>query len=281
MDWVKRFAARNTFLYCVLAEVIFLAALTGVGFLTGFAKGANYYVRLLMQEAVGAVLAYSLLHLSGVQSVLKNRGCGFAKGLLVGLYFIVISVYSLTMFLLTYEGARNPQPWYLIAAYFACMACVGIAEEFVFRGVIATLLLKKFGADKSGIWRAVAVSGVLFGLAHVSNILEGSVVGVLVQVVIASMMGMVLAAVYFRSGCIWVTVFLHAFIDVAAGITTGIYGNETLMDTISSYSAVNLISCVPYLIVLLVLLRKKKVGEVKKNMGRLVGSQQPVESFKK
>lgn len=271
MDQIRQFARKHTLVYCIAVEVVFLAVLTGIGYLLGTVAGeCDYYVLLLIQEAIGAVLAYGVLKVSGLQPVLKNRGAGFGKGLLVGLYLVVISVYSIVFFNLTYEGERILQPWYLIAAFIACMACVGITEEFVFRGVIATLFLKKFGTEKRGVWKAVAVSGVLFGLAHVSNILEGSLVGVLVQVVIASMLGMLLAAIYFRTGCIWVTVFLHALIDVAAGITTGLYGNETLMDTISSYSPVNLISCVPYLIVLLVLLRKKKIGEVERNMGGLV-----------
>lgn len=273
MDQLRQFARTHTLVYCIAVEVIFLAALTGIGLLLGAVFGdGNYYVLLLIQEAVGAVMAYGILSASGLQPVLKNRGSGFLKGLVVGLYLIVISIYSIVFFNLMYEGDRSLQPWYFIAAFLACMACVGITEEFIFRGVIATLFLKKSGTEKKGVWKAVAVSGVLFGLAHVSNILEGSLVGVLVQVVIASMLGMLLAAIYFRTGCIWVTVFLHALIDVAAGITTGLYGNETLMDTISSYSPVNLISCVPYLIVLLILLRKKKVGEVAQNMGGLVES---------
>lgn len=273
MDRIRQFTRKHTVMYCIAVEVVFLAVLTGIGYLIGAVAGdGDYYVMLLVQEAIGAVLAYGVLWISGLLPVLKNRGAGFGKGLLVGLYLVVISVYSIVFFNLTYEGERILQSWYLIAAFIACMACVGITEEFVFRGVIATLFLKKFGTEKKGIWKAVAVSGVLFGLAHVSNILEGSLVGVLVQVVIASMLGMLLAAIYFRTGCIWVTVFLHAFIDVAAGITTGLYGNETLVDTISSYSPVNLISCVPYLIVLLILLRKKKIGEVEQNIGELVES---------
>lgn len=271
MDQIRQFARKHTLVYCIAVEVVFLTVLTGIGYLIGAVAGdGDYYVMLLIQEAIGAVLAYGVLQISGLLPVLKNRGAGFGKGLLVGLYLVVISVYSIVFFNLTYEGERILQPWYLIAAFIACMVCVGITEEFVFRGVIATLFLKKFGTEKRDVWKAVAVSGVLFGLAHVSNILEGALVGVLVQVVIASMLGMLLAAIYFRTGCIWVTVFLHALIDVAAGITTGLYGNKTLMDTISSYSPVNLISCVPYLIVLLVLLRKKKIGEVERNMGGLV-----------
>lgn len=273
MDRIRQFAATHTLAFCIAVEIIFLAVLTGNGLLLGAAfGGGNYYVLLLIQEAAGAALAYGMLYASGLCPVLKNRGSGFLKGLLTGLYLIVMSVYSLIFFNLLYEGDKKLQSWYFIAAFLACMVCVGIAEEFVFRGVIATLFLKRFGTDKKGVWKAVAVSGVLFGIAHVSNILEGSLTGVLVQTVIASMLGMLLAAIYFRTGCIWVTVFLHALIDVAAGITTGLYGNETLMDTVSSYSPVNLISCVPYLIVLLVLLRKKKIGEVERNMGELIGS---------
>lgn len=273
MDRIRQFAGTHTLAFCIAVEIIFLAVLTGIGLLLGAAfGGGNYYVLLLIQEAAGAVLAYGMLHVFGLRPVLKNRGSGFLKGLLTGLYLIVMSVYSLILFNLLYEGDKKLQSWYFIAAFLACMICVGIAEEFVFRGVIATLFLKRFGTDKKGVWKAVAVSGVLFGIAHVSNILEGSPTGVLVQAVIASMLGMLLAAIYFRTGCIWVTVFLHALIDVAAGITTGLYGNETLMDTVSAYSPVNLISCVPYLIVLLVLLRKKKIGEVEQNMGELIGS---------
>lgn len=273
MEKVRGFARHYTLAYGILAEIIFLAFLTGAGFLVGTLMGeGNYYVRLLVQEAAAAALAWGMLAVSGLLPVLQNRGSGFGKGLLCGMYLLVIGVYSMVVFLAVYEGARVLQPWYLIGAYLACMCCVGVAEEFLFRGVIATLFLQKFGTEKGGIWKAVVISGVLFGLAHVSNIMSGALVGVLVQTAVASMLGMVFAAIYFRTGCIWVTVFLHAFIDVAAGITTGLYGNETLMDTVSSYSPVQLISCVPYLIVLLVLLRKKKLGDVEKNTGTLLSS---------
>lgn len=273
MNKVKQIAQKYTVLYCIAVEILFLVILTVIGLaLSAILKESNYYVMLLIQEAITALLAYGLLCLTGLRKVVKNKGCGFGRGLLIGLYLLIISVYTLVVMTALYEGDRTLQPWYLIAAFLGCMACVGITEEFVFRGVMATLLLKKFGTDKKGVWKAVIVSGILFGLAHISNIIGASPLGVVVQAIIASMLGMVIAAIYFRSGCIWVTVFLHAFIDVAAAITTGLYGNETMVDTISSYSLVNLVSCVPYLIVVLVLLRKKKIGEVKENMGELVES---------
>lgn len=271
MEKVRQFSRKYTAVYCIAAAALFLAVLTGIAAILGtFAGDWNFYVRMLIQEAAGGLFAYGVLCVSGLKRVLSNKGSGFLKGLLVGMYLIVISIYSAVLYLAMYAGDTALQPWYLIAAYVCCMICVGIAEEFIFRGVVATLLLQKFKTGRSGIWKAAAISGVIFGIAHLSNIAGAPPVGVFVQAVIASMLGMLLAAIYFRTGCIWVTVFLHAAIDIAAAIPTGLYGSGTMVDTISSYGPENLISCIPYLIVILVLLRKKKIGEVQEHMDALV-----------
>ena len=81
------------------------------------------------------------------------------------------------------------------------------------------------------------------------------------------LVGMVLAAIYFRCGCIWVTVFLHGGIDIAGTIVTGIYvGDATVTDVVSSYTPLKLIGMIPYLIVLLVLLRGGKMEELLRRM---------------
>lgn len=266
MEKIQNFAKRFTVFYCIGAEAFILAVLLGLGTLLTLAfPNADPYVLFLMQEGIGALIAWGLVILSGQKKILTRKGGGFGRGLLTGMYFLVISVYSIVVYLLAYEGERSLRPWYLIAAYFLCMVCVGIVEEFVFRGIVADLLLQKYGTSKSGVWKAVLVSGILFGFAHISNLFGCKPVGVFVQIVIAAMMGMVLAAIYYRSGCIWVTVALHALIDIAAGITTGLYGNGTIADSISEYSLIQLVSVVPYLIVLLVLLRRKKLAEIERN----------------
>lgn len=271
MKKVKWFSGKRPVLCSIAAIVIILFILDGVGVLTGWIiGGTDIYVRMLIQEAVGVLAAWGMLYLTGLVPVLFNRGSGIGRGLLAGMYLLIVSVYSLVFYLLLYEGERVLKPWYLIGAYLLCMLCVGMVEEFVFRGIVATLMLRKFGMSRGGIWKAVALSGLLFGCAHISNILVASPMGVFVQVAVASMLGMILASIYFRSGCIWVTVLLHAFIDIAAAITTGLYSG-TMADAISSYSPIQLISCVIYLIVVAVLLRKKKLADVEKNMGPLLG----------
>lgn len=264
MNKIQEFAKKYTIIYCILAEIIVLGGMTLAGMLFGMLlgnTGVDGYVLQALQEVVGAVLAFAALNVSGCADVLTKRGIGFGKGLLVGGYFLFIGVYSAIVYTVIYEGERTLRPWYLIAVFVICMIFVGITEEFLCRGVLAELLLRHYGATKEGVWKAVIISGVLFGLAHLSNLLGAEPVGVLVQCVIAGMMGMAFAAIYFRTGCIWVTVALHAFVDVCALITGGLYTGE-IAETISGYQPIQLIGVVPYVILLLVLLRKKKMVQI-------------------
>lgn len=270
MNKIQEFAKKYTIIYCILAEIIVLGGMTLAGMLFGMLlgnTGVDGYVLQALQEVVGAVLAFAALNVSGCADVLTKRGIGFGKGLLVGGYFLFIGVYSAIVYTVIYEGERTLRPWYLIAVFVICMIFVGITEEFLCRGVLAELLLRHYGATKEGVWKAVIISGVLFGLAHLSNLLGAEPVGVLVQCVIAGMMGMAFAAIYFRTGCIWVTVALHAFVDICALITGGLY-TGAIAEVISGYQPIQLIGVVPYAILLLVLLRKKKMEQILARFGQ-------------
>ena len=272
MNRIQEFAKKDTIIFCILAEIVVLGGMMlwgmGLGWMLGMlgCESIDTYVLQALGEIMGVILAFVVVKVSGCADVFEKKGIGFGKGLLVGGYFLVLGVYSAIVFILTYEGDRTLRPWYLIAAYICCMVLVGITEEFLCRGVLAELLLRRYGATKQGVWKAVIVSGVLFGLAHLSNLVGAWSVGVLVQCVIAAMMGMVFAAIYFRTGNIRVTVALHAYIDICAGIVGGLYSGE-LGEIISGYTPAQLIGVVPYIIVLCVLLRKKKMDEMLLRMG--------------
>lgn len=77
----------------------------------------------------------------------------------------------------------------------------------------------------------------------------------------------VLAAVYFRTGNIWVTVFIHAAMDITSMLIGGLYGTQTVADSISTYDITMLTSIAVYLIPTAFLLRKKKLSEVELYFG--------------
>ena len=145
-----------------------------------------------------------------------------------------------------------------------------LAEELVFRGIIAQTLLERYGTARAGVWKACLVSGALFGAAHLSNLLGSAPFGVLMQCVFAASLGVMLAAIYFRTGNLWVTVFLHSAMDIAAMLIGGLYGTTSVAESVSGYDASRLLSVAVYLIPTVFLLRKKKLPEVQLYWGGIV-----------
>ena len=149
-----------------------------------------------------------------------------------------------------------------ILTFMLNMILVGVAEELVFRGIIAQTLLERYGTARAGVWKACLVSGVLFGAAHLTNLSSSAPFGVLMQCAFSASLGALFAAIYFRTGNLWVTVFLHGAMDIASMLIGGLYGTTTLSESVSGYDASMLLTVVVYLLPVAFLLRKEKLPEV-------------------
>ena len=205
---LKRLRAAHPILYCILAEVLFLGSLFLSSLVLTVAlvvagadfSGLDEYLLSLVQELVGAGAAWLLLRRTGRQGLLGRRGSGFWNGLLVGMYplaFICYSIYSALIF----ERPDTPLlPAGRILSFLACMAMVGVAEEFLFRGVIAETLLEHFGTSRAGVWKACLLSGVLFGAAHLTNLSSSAPFGVLMQCAFSASLGALFAEIG-RASC--------------------------------------------------------------------------------
>src|SRR5699024_1947492 len=111
--------------------------------------------------------------------------------------------------------------------------------------------------------KAVVLSGVLFGAGHMVNLLGSATLGVLIQCCITMALGMLYGAIYFRTGNLWVVVFLHMFQDVAALIQSGVYdGVGGVSEVVSTYDPSMLISVLIYLVPTVFLLRKTRIPEI-------------------
>mgnify|MGYP004465572431 FL=1 len=268
---LKRLRKAHPILFCILAEVAFLASLfvTDLVFtlvlvlLRVDISGLDTYLYSALQELVGVLVAVLFLARTGRTGLLRRRGSGFFNGLLVGMYPLVFIGYTAFGSLVLGRPENGVlQPAVRICTFLVSMAMVGVAEEFLFRGVVAETLLEHFGTSRTGVWKACLLSGVLFGAAHLTNILGSAVFGVLMQCVFAASLGTLFAAVYFRTGNIWVTVFLHGAMDITSMLIGGLYGTTTVAEAVSGYDASMLLSVLLYLIPTAFLLRKKKLPEV-------------------
>ena len=272
---LKRLRSAHPMLYCLVAEVLFLGmlfvasllSLLLILFVVRDIDAVDDYMLTFMQEAVGVLVAWLFLARTGKSGLLRRRGSGFFNGLLVGLYPIALISYNAYDTLLFGRPEGDMLPAWNIVWFLIGMTSVGVAEEFLFRGVIAQTLLEHIGTSRAGVWKACLLSGLYFGAAHLTNLTGSAPLGVLMQCVFAASLGTLLAAVYFRTGNIWVTVFIHAAMDITSMLIGGLYGTQTVADSISTYDITMLTSIAVYLIPTAFLLRKKKLSEVELYFG--------------
>ena len=93
---IRDFSVRHTILFCIAVEIAGLAALIIFGGIIVLAlPEADYYIQMLLQETAAAALAWWMMKVCGMGDVVKKKGYGFASGLLAGMYFLVIGIYSL------------------------------------------------------------------------------------------------------------------------------------------------------------------------------------------
>lgn len=270
-------------MFGIIVMVIFFVMMNVVGaLLIKFGPAFLYtngdWVMQCACECVTALVGIALAAVFKVWNIWGERGRGFGKGLLTSMYFIVLSVYSLVvsvvMLVQTADTFEFEVPW-KIAVFVITVFLIGFTEETFFRGIISNLFYEKHANDKAGVWTAVIGSGFVFGMMHLGNCLAGIVatpngvrfnsavvVGSMVQTASACVMGMALTAIYYRCRNIWALAFVHGFIDLCSAFTAGVEKGGSLIGEISTYTPFMFVSMIPYVVLVIFLLRPKKMADI-------------------
>lgn len=266
MNFLIRLKKDRALLFSVLIALLSLSAMILGGIFAGFVVpffGNDYYTALLLQECFAIVFILLLLYKSETLHTVTRSGSGLVHAAQVGAYpLVLIGFVAMSMATLGAESGAELQPIGKIVIYFLSMLSIGIAEEFAFRGIIGEALIARYGTSYIGTWKATAIGGVIFGFAHMSNLFSADPFGVLIQVAMATVLGMLFSAIYYRTGNLWICVLLHAGLDAGSLLDSGLYGTGTISDVVSSFSLINLTPCITYGLPVLFLLRRKKNHEV-------------------
>ena len=142
-----------------------------------------------------------------------------ALGLGTGLGYFVIVV-GIMMALSLYRVDGFGHDWKGLADAFFMFLVVAVGEEIIFRGVLFRWIDQRFG-----FWWALAVSGLVFGLVHVSNDNATLWAGI----AIALEAGLMLAVAYKWSGSLWFPIGIHWAWNFAQGNIFGfaVSGNDS------------------------------------------------------
>lgn len=101
----------------------------------------------------------------------------------------------------------------------------GISEELIFRGLMISYFMKRFKSS-NGIYFVVLFSALSFGLIHLANVIVGAPLdNTIFQAVTTVGLGLLLAAIYVRTGNIWIPIIIHCILDITgyckSYVTTG------------------------------------------------------------
>lgn len=256
---------RMAVLTCFIIAAVFLAMINLCGIITDKLFHNNY---LMLKEAVseGLIAAFALrllkitagfkkLHGGAVIQLKRIRKLRILSAF-VGAVIIQLfrSIYGHTFAELRSIGE--------VLSFALLVLFIGIAEEAVFRGVIAESMLRTFGYDKEGRHFAAFISGIIFGMAHLQNMIGADAAGVLVQSVGASVVGILFAEIYYSCRSLKPVIILHAGIDFFAMLEFGLFEGTSPSQIISTYSPWMII---PYVIIFMMWLGYSKfhnAGEV-------------------
>lgn len=103
---------------------------------------------------------------------------------------------------------------------------VPIAEEYLARGLVLPLAFS-VTHGRHQLARAVALSGLMFGLMHSVNLFHQSLSATAIQMLFTFCLGVMLAAIYLRSGSLLMPMLLHGLNDFVATYTNGVAASKT------------------------------------------------------
>jgi membrane protease YdiL (CAAX protease family) len=193
-------------LWMLLFEVIQAIADLGIHMvISGYTVGSGPVG--LFAATIASLALYKLWFAPEFEGMLKGD---LPLGFLLGLSELGHVLVSYVPNLIDGSFSLKPLTWVIIITSLTA----GIKEEFLFRGVIVSTLLRRW-KDRNMFLQAALVSGIVFGLLHAANVLAGAdPVQTLFQVIASVGVGIFFAAVYIRCGSILPCMFYHVLHDI-------------------------------------------------------------------
>ena len=222
----------------------------------------NY--RSFVVEVIGALITMGLIFLFKKTNVLKITGKGLGTGLFCGLPLLITYTLMILLSLLDLPG-KTLLPTLELVLVISRWFLIGLAEEGLFRGVVQELFMDIFGSKtRKGVMLSIICTATVFGLNHLQNLLAGvSLTFVLIQVANAIALGLVLGAITYRSGrSILPVVLIHALIDGASFINSGMLWGASDVQSINGLDLKSLVLVPIFVGIFIFLMRDSKTPEL-------------------
>ena len=218
------------------------------------------YVDLTFKMGLLFLIGYSFIRMLKIQTLAglsKQFPWRFKYLNLIPVYLFIIGI--LSVYSRDFSQIELPN---LILLLIGCLT-VGFAEEYLFRGLLQTLFLKKYGSRKYGIFMSILLTAVFFGVFHLISLAKNDNVGqVLVQVVFAMFIGFFFGVLLLKTNKLIPIAITHGLINFFFSLAF-LPGLKTLQDeTADTVSMVPIFLFLPLFIVGLLIYKKLDKKEI-------------------
>jgi len=197
----------------------------------------------IMDSATGVILVlFSLLLLKYLKKNKWIEKFGIRKitkaDMQKTLFYLPLVVLALLQFV---NGIKSPLSSVTLLTTCLLMIGVGFVEELIFRGFLLEAIW-----NKSGMNRAVVISGITFGFGHFINLFRGyGYVDLLTQILTASVIGIVLALLVAITKNIVPGILFHIVFNISGTLSNEVSGLQEIYTLLAI-----LVICAGYLVYL-------------------------------
>ena len=220
------------------------------------------YVDLAFKMGIFFLMGYGLIQLlqTRILAGLSSNVPWQSKSLnLIPVYLFILALLSLPS-----KDLSLIEPGNLLLLLFACLM-VGFAEEYLFRGLLQPLFLKKYATRERGILLSILFPALCFGLFHLINLAKNDNAGqVLVQVVFATFIGFFFGVLVLKTRKLVPIAITHGLINFFFSLALLPGWKPVEEDVVETVSIAPIIVFLPLLIAGLLIYRKLDKKEILK-----------------
>lgn len=220
MKTLKKFA----FEHPVIFSFILMSVSIGMTFiplnqilLCGVSEQTAEYTAGVIEQTLVSILLIILL---SKMQLLKEAGFRFKvkQILIVWPMLLIIVLNSLELIDGTVRIDTTQKT--TIIMYILVYLSTGLFEETLCRGVVQTLLIRKWGQNRKGIYLSVIMGSLLFGLFHIIHFFMGqmTLLASMTQVIYAFFIGVFMGACVLRNQSVIPAIIVHGLVDITGSL---------------------------------------------------------------
>jgi membrane protease YdiL (CAAX protease family) len=244
----------------VALSVIALVPIDSILLKMSLSNFQSEYIGLTLKMAFIFIVSYRIiknLKIDSITGLSSSYGWTFKYLNSIPIYLMILGILSSISKDLTQVHLGN-----VLLLLLACLT-VGFAEEFLFRGLLQSLFLKKYCSRKNGILIGTLIPAIIFGLFHLINLTQNdNVIAVLIQVVFATFIGFFFGTIALKTNKLIPLAITHGLINFFFSLA--FLPSLHIVEETGTSIAPIILSLPLFIIGLLVLKKIKKEDVIKK-----------------